>query len=84
MDSKVCVTCNTEKNFDNFFNRYRECKQRNIERSLKRYYENKDKSSNQRKIYYEKEIAMCYLQSLKEVSKTEYLIHNKYTILTIK
>ena len=53
MDSKVCVVCNFEKSIDNFYNKYRECKQCNI-RSMKRYYENKDKSSNQRKLYYKK------------------------------
>ena len=54
MDSKVCVVCNIEKSVDNFYNKYRECKQCNIKRSMKRYYENKDKLSNQRKFYYEK------------------------------
>ena len=54
MDSKVCVVCNFEKNIDNFYNKYRECKRCNIQRSMKRYYENKDKLSNQRKLYYEK------------------------------
>ena len=54
MDSEVCVVCNNEKSIDNFYNKYRECKQCNIKRSMKRYYENKDKLSNQRKLYYEK------------------------------
>ena len=54
MDSKVCVVCNIEKSIDNFYNKYRECKQCNIKRSTKRYYDNKDKISNQQKIYYEK------------------------------
>ena len=54
MDSKVCVVRNIEKSIDNFYNKYRECKQCNIKRSMKRYYENKDKLSNQRKLYYEK------------------------------
>ena len=54
MKSKVCVVCNFEKRIDNFYNKYRECKQCNIQQSMKRYYENKDKLSNQRKIYYEK------------------------------
>ena len=40
MDSKVCVVCNIEKSFDSFYNKYRECKQCNIKRSMKRYYEN--------------------------------------------
>ena len=39
---------------DNFYNKYRECKQCNIQRSMKRYHENKGELSNQRKKYYEK------------------------------
>ena len=77
MDSKICVVCNTEKSIDNFYSKYRECKPCNIQRSMKRYYGNKDNLSNQRKIYYEKKIEICYLQSLKQINKTENLIHNK-------
>ena len=54
MESKVCVFCNTEKGFFNFYNEYRECKQCNIRRSLKRYHENEDEISNQQKSYNEK------------------------------
>ena len=54
MESKFCVVCNAEKEIDDFYNKYRECKQCNIQPSMKRYYENKDKLSNQRKLYYEK------------------------------
>ena len=54
MDNKVCVVCNIEKVIDNFYKKYRECKQCNIRRNKKRYYEKKVKLSNQRKIYYEK------------------------------
>ena len=63
MDSKVCVVCIFEKNFDNFYNNYRECKQCNIQRSLKRYYENEDKLSNQRKLYYEKNRDVFFAKS---------------------
>ena len=49
MDSKVCVVCNIEKSIDSFYNKYRERKQCNIKRCMKRYYENRDKLSNQRK-----------------------------------
>ena len=62
MESKVCVLCNAEKSIDNFYNKYRECKQCNLQQSLKRYYENKAKLSNQRKIYY-KQREIFYLQS---------------------
>ena len=54
MDSKVCVVCNIEKSIDHFYNKYKECKPCNIQRSMKRYRENKDKLSNQRKLFYEK------------------------------
>ena len=54
MESKVCVVCNAEKSIDNFHKKYRECKQCNIQRSTKRYYENIDKLSNQRNLYCEK------------------------------
>ena len=54
MDSKICVVCNIEKSIDNFYNKYGECKPCNIKRSTKRYFENKEKISNQHKIYYEK------------------------------
>ena len=54
MDSKVCVVCNFEKSIDNFYNKYRECKPCNILGITRRYYDNKDKISNQHKIYYEK------------------------------
>ena len=50
---------------------------------MKRYYEKRDKLSNQRKIYYEK-IEMCYLQNLKQTSKIETekekYINNKWRI----
>ena len=37
-----------------FTKKYSECKACNIKRGVKRYYNNKDKTSNQQKIYYEK------------------------------
>ena len=63
MDNKVCVVCNIEKSFDNFYDKYRECKQCNIKRSMKRYCEKKDKLSNQRSIYYEKNRAVLLAKS---------------------
>ena len=53
METKVCVFCETEKNIDNFYIKYRECKPCTIKRSMKRYYENKDRISNQHEIYFE-------------------------------
>ena len=63
MDNKVFVVCNIEKSIDNYYNKYRECKQCNIKRSMKRYNENKDKLSNQRKLYYEKNREMLLAKS---------------------
>ena len=54
METKVCVVCNTEKSIDNFYNKYRKCKPCNIKRSMTSYNDNKEKISNQRKLYYEK------------------------------
>ena len=62
MDTKTCTMCNIEKDINNFYKRYTECKDCNRTRGLKRYYENKDKISNQQKIYYEKNREKILLQ----------------------
>ena len=54
MDNKICTQCNFEKDINNFYKKYSECKDCNIKRGVKRYYDNKDKLSHQRKLYYEK------------------------------
>ena len=54
MDTKICSMCNIEKNINNFYKKNSECRDCNRTTGLKRYYENKDKISNQQKIYYEK------------------------------
>ena len=54
MESKICTQCNNEKHINNFYKKYSECKDCNIKRGVKRYYDNKDKISMQQKIYYEK------------------------------
>ena len=59
MDRKICSHCNIEKNIEEIYNKYTECKYCNSNRCLKRYYENKDKLSNQRKIYENKETDYC-------------------------
>ena len=59
MESKVCVICITETSIHNFTNKNRESKPCNIQRSLKLYYDNEDKLSNQF-VWQE----MCYLQSV--------------------
>ena len=54
MDTKTCTICNNEKDNNNFYKKYTECIDCNRTRGLKRYYEKKDKISNQQKVYYEK------------------------------
>ena len=54
MERKLCTQCNLEKNIKDFYSKYTECKICKSNRSLKRYYENKDKMSNQKKLYYKK------------------------------
>ena len=62
MDTKTCTFCNIEKDINNFYKKYSECIDCNRTRGLKRYYENKDKISNQQKIYYEKNREKILLQ----------------------
>ena len=62
MDTKTCTMCNIEKHINNFYKKYTECIDCNRARGLKRYYENKDKISNQQKIYYEKNREKILLQ----------------------
>ena len=54
MDTKICSMCNIEKHINDFYKKYSVCRDCNRARGLKRYYENKDKISNQQKISYEK------------------------------
>ena len=54
MDNKTCTMCNIEKHINNFYNKYSECRDCNRARGLKRFYENKDKKSNQQKTCWEK------------------------------
>ena len=51
MESKRCTMCNIE-NFNNFNKTCSECIVCNYKRVLKRYHDNKDKKSNQQKIYF--------------------------------
>ena len=88
MDSKICVVCNIEKSIDKFYNKYRECKSCNIKRSTKRYNENKDKLSNQRKLYFEKNrerlLAKSKIYQQNRISYTQRIkdLNNKIRELT--
>ena len=54
MDTETCSMCNKEKHYNNTYKRYSECRNWNRTRGLKRYYENKDKTTNRQKNYNEK------------------------------
>ena len=54
MENKICTVSKIEKHINNFYRKYSECKDCNIKRGVKRYYNNKEKISFQQKIYYEK------------------------------
>ena len=62
MDTKICSMCNIEKHINNFYKKYSECRDCNPTRGLKRYYENKDKISNQQNFFYEKNREKILLQ----------------------
>ena len=62
MQSKICTMCNFEKHINNFYNKCSDGTDCNRTRELKRYYENKDKISNQQKLYYEKSRDKIMLQ----------------------
>ena len=64
MDTKTCTMCNIEKHINEFYRKYSECRDCNRTKGLKRYYENKDKISNQQKRYYEKNREKILLQKI--------------------
>ena len=54
MVGKICTMFKIEKLIKIFHKSYTECKKLDSIGSLRRYYENKDKYSNQRKLKFEK------------------------------
>ena len=62
MERKTCTICNIEKDINNFYKKFSECRDCNRARGLKRYYKNKDKISNEQKIYYGKNREKILLQ----------------------
>ena len=62
MDTKMCTICNIEKDINNFYKKFSDCIDCKRKGGLKRYYENKDKISNQQKIYFEKNREKILLQ----------------------
>ena len=53
MERKICTRCNREKSDEDLYNKYTKCEICKSNRSLERYYENKDEMSTQKKIFYE-------------------------------
>ena len=76
MESKICAPCNIEKHINNFYKKYSECKDCNIKRGVKRYYDNKDKISIQQKIYYEKKEINFYRNKMIIKIKEAQIIKN--------
>ena len=62
MNTKMCTICIIEKDINNFYKKYSECRDCNRTRGLNRYYENKEKKSNHQKIYYEENREKMLLQ----------------------
>ena len=74
MDNKICTVCNIEKHINDFYKKYSEGKACNIKRGVKRYHNNKDKISNQQKIYYKKtEINYYKKKTITETKETQNL-----------
>ena len=72
MDTKTSTMCKIEKLINNFYKRYTECKDCTRTRGLKRYYENKDKISNQQKYVMKRiEKKYYYRKTTLEVYKLE-------------
>ena len=54
METITCTRCDNEKHINNFYIKYSKRKDCIRTRAIKRYYNNKDKTSNQQAIFYEK------------------------------
>ena len=78
MESKICTQSNIEKHINNFYKKYSECKDCNIKRGVKRYYDNKDKISMQQKIYIMKKIEINFYRNKMIIAKKEAQIIKNY------
>ena len=73
MESKLFSMCIMEKHIEEFYNNYTENKNCKNVRSLKRYFENKDKITIQRKVYLKKTKIIYYRNK-----KTDIYVLKKY------
>ena len=77
MGSKICTQCNIEKHINNFYKKYSERKYCNIKRSVKLYYDNKDKISMQQK-YIMKKVEINFYRNKMIIAKKEAQIIKNY------
>ena len=83
MESKTFTQCNIEKYINNSNKKQSECKDCNIKRGVKRYFDDKDKISIQQKIYYQKNRDKL-LQKQNDYSEKEAQIIKNYIDLLLK
>ena len=84
MGRKICTRCNMEPNTEGFYNKDTECKFFNSKRSLKCYYDKKEKLSNQTK-YNEKKTKKTDGYTInKEILRSYVELENKLKALEEK
>ena len=76
MASKICTQCKIEKHINNLYKNYSECKDCNIKRGVKRYYDNKDKISRQQKKIMKKLEINFYRNQMIVTKKESQIIKN--------
>ena len=84
MEIKTCTVCKNEKHINKFYKNYSQRKDCNTKRGLKRYYDNKDKISIQRKICFEKKDELLQKQNDYRKKETQILKKYLYRILNYK
>ena len=74
MERKTFTHSDIEIIFEDFYKKYTECKNCNRVRSLKRFYENKERLSNQRRMHYDKNREeLLQKQNIRPINKKEFL-----------
>jgi len=76
MASKFYTKCNIEKIINNFYKKYTECRDCNNRRSLKRYFEKREKISNQQRYIMRKIEINYYRNNLKDIYNLKNLRRN--------
>ena len=73
METKTCPVYNIEKYIKNFHKKYSKCKDCNIKRGVKGYFDNKDEISIQQKLYYEKKTNFYSSKMITKIKETQTL-----------